>query len=182
MSSGDAYDAASAHIKGAESYLQPKIGHVFTTAAAAFQSTMATATAKFSEDVRLVRIDDGAVNLQLGESGFVHRALLQLPGYLVTIGDYVLTNGPLTDVGLIISAGLRMLLGNMFEKQKFMPADLLRRWMVGNAKQEIAAALTTLQNQANGLVASNVQQVEAHIKSDFSELIRRLNCSPWSRR
>jgi len=171
MSSGDAYDAAAAHIKGAESYLQPKIGHVFATAAETFQSTMATATKTFSEDMRPVRIDDDATTLQFGEKGFIHRALLQLPGYVVTIGDYVVTNGPIPG-GLIISAGLRLLLGKMFEKHKIMPADLLRRWMVENAKQEIAAALTTLQNQANGLVASNVQQVEAHIKNGFAELMQ----------
>ncbi len=171
LSSGDAYDAAAAHIKGAESYLQPKIGYVFSIAATAFQTSMSAATAKFSADMSLVRVDDDETSLQFGEKGFVHRTLLRLPGYVVTLGDYVITNGPIPG-GLIISAGFRFLLEKMFEKQKIMPADLLRRWMVENAKQEIAVALGTLQNQSISLVTNNVHQLEAQIKHGFSEFVQ----------
>ncbi len=170
LSGGDAYDAAAAHIRGAEIYLQPKVGHVFSLARESFQSSLRTSIDRFSADIRLAQDDDESTTVQLAEKGFLHRSLLQLPGYVVTIGDYVITNGPIPG-GVIISAGLRLLLGKMFEKSKIMPADLLRRWMVENAKQEISAALTTLQNQANSMIMGNMQQVEAQIKNGFSEFM-----------
>lgn len=170
LSGGDAYDAAAAHIRGAEIFLQPKVGRVFSLAKESFQSSLRTSTDKFSADVRLLQEDDASTAVQLNEKGFLHRSLLQLPGYVVTIGDYVITNGPIPG-GFIISAGLRLLLGKLFEKSKIMPADLLRRWMVENAKQEISAALTTLQNQANSMIMGNMQQVEAQIKNGFGEFM-----------
>jgi hypothetical protein len=64
-----------------------------------------------------------------------------------------------------------MLLGKVFEKSQVMPADLLRRWMIGNAKDEIASALTALQNQAANMIMGNAQQIESQIKFGFGEIL-----------
>jgi len=64
-----------------------------------------------------------------------------------------------------------MLLGEMFKKSQVMPADLLRRWMVGSAKNEVAAALTAIQNQATSMVMENAAQIDEQVKSGFAKLL-----------
>jgi hypothetical protein len=170
MSSGDAYDAAAQHVRGAENYLQPRVQSVFDQSREKFQQNLKLATENLTTDIALE--NDGAIDLavDLGERSFLNRTLPLFPGVLVTLGDYVVTNGPIPG-GMIISAGLRMLLGKIFATSQVMPADLLRRWMASNAKDEVAAVLTALQNQATSMIMDNAQQVEALINNGFAELL-----------
>jgi hypothetical protein len=170
MTSGDAYDSAAHHIRGAESYLQPRVQRVFSQAREDFQQKLKKATEELATELSLEQDGDMPSTLNLGERSFLNRTLPQLPGYLVTLGDYLLSIGPIPG-GPVISAGLRMLLGKVFEKSQVMPADLLRRWMIGNAKDEIASALTALQNQAANMIMGNAQQIESQIKFGFGEIL-----------
>lgn len=170
MSSGDAYDAAAQHIRGAESYLQPRVKRVFSEASENFQRNLQLATEKLMTDFTLENDGSLPLSLDLGERSFLNRTLPLLRGYVVTIADYVLTNGPIPG-GPIFSAALRMLLGEMFKKSQVMPADLLRRWMVGSAKNEVAAALTAIQNQATSMVMENAAQIDEQVKSGFAKLL-----------
>ena len=170
LSSGEAYDAASQHIRGAEQFLQPRIKTAFAQAGNNFESALKIAIEKFTTEVALA--SDLAVppSLSLGDQGFLMRALTRLPGYVVMIGDYAVLNGPLPG-GAIIGVGLRLLLGKMMEKSQIMPADLLRKWMVEKSKSEISDALAVVQDHATTLVKTNLQQVETQIKSGFNDLM-----------
>ena len=110
----DAFDAAAQHIREAEIFLQPKVQNVFFETRENFQSRLRDATSQFAADVTLVQNAEITATLNLGERSFITRTLIQIPGYVVTLGDYVLTNGPIPG-GMIVSAGLRFLLGKLLK-------------------------------------------------------------------
>ncbi|MCW2311319.1 dynamin family protein [Rhodoferax antarcticus] len=170
LDSGDAYDVATKHVRGAELFLQPKIQNAFAQAETNFQSALQSAIAVYTSDVSLDQDLALPATVTLGERSFLMRTLTQIPGYLVTIGDYVVVNGPLPG-GPIPGLILRMLLGKMFENSKIMPADLLRKWLIEKSKGEISAALAVVQDHATTLVRANLQQVETQIKSGFNDLM-----------
>lgn len=170
MDSGDAYDAATKHIRGAESFLQSKIQSAFAVAEGNFQTALQTAVAAYSKDIEVDPELSLPTDVSMNERGFMMRALMQVPGYVVMIGDYVAVNGPLPG-GPILGLALRAILGKLFENSKIMPADLLRRWLVEKSKTEISAALTALQEQSSALVKGNLQQLENQIKQSFTELM-----------
>lgn len=170
LPSGDAFDAAAQHIREAEVFLQPKVQTVFLQSSENFQRSLRNATSQFAADVSLVQHAELTPTLNLGERSYLTRTLTQIPGYVVTLGDYVLSNGPIPG-GVLVSAGLRLLLGKLLKNTQVMPADLLRRWMIESAKREISAALSALQEQAFGFVADNTQRIEAQINSGFSHLL-----------